>query len=119
MGMAANLAALILVGGSSVAFAAEPYIGYWANDPKDCASNSVPPLTQVGTDTVIRGDLYCPSPSFTPDGASWIVHLVCQDPMAGPGEEGDSYDYRFTIVDDKLHWDPVGEGTGSVLSRCP
>lgn len=115
----ARFAALIMAGGMSSALAAEPYVGLWANDPKDCASKTVPPLTKVDEGGAYWGEFYCPSATFTPDGASWIVHVDCQDPMAGPSDDDPSFDYRFSVIDDKLHWDPVGEGTGTVLQRCP
>lgn len=111
--------ALILAIGTVPALAAEPYVGLWADDLKDCASKTVPPLTQVEAGAAYWGDFFCPMATFTPDGGAWIVHLECQDPMAGPGDGDSSHDYRFSVIDDKLHWDPIGEGTGSVLQRCP
>lgn len=113
-------AALFLMLTTAGARAAEPYVGLWANDPKDCASKTVPPLIEIQENGAYSADLFCTSATFTPQGDGWKVHLECSDPMAGPGDDsGDSFDYRFSVVDGKLHWDPDGPGTGSVLKRCP
>jgi hypothetical protein len=106
------LAAVILSLGATSAFAAEPWIGRWAEETKFCtkpgtSGNETP---MAFTRTTARWFGACKIRSIRKQGATWILKAKC--PSARP-----LLDIRLSMQGKKLEafW---GEAHPQVMVRC-